>query len=158
MSSYLSIYDCPAWNFAKASEDVRYLLKLDNYNKLPVGIDTSELQQVYESLYYQFLDEFGVGPSEGAILGMNRDILAMEIEYQVTGNETLKARISVLNSRLKALQQQSGANIFDVAAAVSKWAGYDISPLKLTVVEFFSKLNQYEKSMAKVAKRGGGDF
>jgi hypothetical protein len=146
---YTSIYDCPAWNFTKASEDPRYLLRLDSYNSLP-DTDTDALGLVYETIYYQFLNEFGVNGTEAEMLHIQRDILELEIDYMRHGGAVLQVRLNVLRKRLEELADKNkGGNIFEVAAALSKWAGYDVSPMKLTVVEFYSKLKLYEKANEK---------
>ena len=143
---YQSIYECPAWNFVKARDDKRYLMKLESYHKLPDPVDG--LEEAYEEMYYQFIDEFGIGSTEGMILNLERDILELEVSYSMTGNQTLLARIGVMKQRLEELISKStGGNVFQLAAQVSKWAGYEISALRLTVVEFYSKIKEYEKAV-----------
>jgi hypothetical protein len=150
VNTYTSIYDCPAWNFTKAAEDPRYLLKLDSYKSLPEVPDTTDLQALYGELYFEFLNEFGVGSTESAILGMERDILELELSGLIEANATLQSRINLIRKRITELQTTgSDATIWDIAAGLSKFAGYDISPLRLTVVEFYSKLKQYEKAVEK---------
>jgi hypothetical protein len=129
--------------------DRRYLLRLDDYQTLPevpVGVD---LERVYAEIYYQFVDEFGVGVREQQAMELRRDILEMQIDLMVIGDQTLKARIALLEKRLNDMMEQGdNVNIFEVAAVLSKDAGYDISPTRLSVAEFYSKLKRYEKEQS----------
>lgn len=150
MNHYATIYECPAWNFSKAGKDHRYLLRLENYTVLPDDV-TIDLGEVYQSLYYQLLDEFGVSASEDVILCLERDVLQLETELMLHRSGQVETRLKALRTRLTNATPSNvkDSNIFEISASLSKWAGYDISPLRLSVAEFYSKLKAYEKAMAK---------
>jgi hypothetical protein len=61
---YKSIDTCPLWNWAKVvkSGDVRYLLRLEDYDELPaVGVEKIKgLSGHYEGMHYEILDAAGI--------------------------------------------------------------------------------------------------
>lgn len=148
MNHYGTMYDCPAWNWIEAQKDRRYLLKLESYAVLP-ECDIAKLNEAYDLIYDQYLNQFGLTDTEHYLLSLHRDSLELKLEMLDTGSGTLLAQIGVLEKRISEASQsdETGNGLFEVAAVLSRHFGYDISPLKLTVVEFFSKLKLYEKEI-----------
>lgn len=159
MNHYGTMYDCPAWNWIEAQKDRRYLLKLENYAVLP-QYDIAKLNEAYDLIYDQYLNQFGLTDTEHYLLSLHRDSLELKLEMLDTGSGTLLAQIGVLEKRISEASQsdETGNGLFEVAAVLSRHFGYDISPLKLTVVEFFSKLKLYEKEiLAQNSKNNKGN-
>ena len=54
MKHYTLPSTLPAWNYFKIMEtnDIRYLLKLDDYSDLPADCDLDELGKIFESIIY----------------------------------------------------------------------------------------------------------
>lgn len=157
MNSYTSIYDCPAWNWIRSAGDHRYLLILQSYAVLPSG-DFPELAAVYDAIYDEYLTQFGLTETEHYLLNLHRDSLELKLDLMDTGNSMLITQIKLLDKKIDEAKgnQSDETDIFEVAAVLSKHFGYDISPLKLSVVEFFSKLKLYEKEIIALSAKGRG--
>ncbi len=91
---FKSIEELPIWNFNKVIEknDLRYLLKLDDYYKLPELKD--DLNNIWETIIDEFYNEFGISEKYRNTLLQEKDMAMMELEYAL-GNKSLKTIIEI---------------------------------------------------------------
>lgn len=85
INSYKSLDFIPMFNFYKVEEtgDLRYLLKLDDYEQLP-EVDTKPLKLIWEQMGYEYKDISTRESRKSEILDdLQREILLLEERYNL---------------------------------------------------------------------------
>jgi len=137
---YDSIEDMPVWNWFKVSEtnDLKYLLKEDSILK---ENDRKLLAVVWDRIYFEFLEVFGVPAKMQQVLSLRREILKLQTKMVCKGRKDLEALIHIKGLELEALQADSNKQELNtVTAFVSKQMGFRVDERKTTVKEFYTYL------------------
>ncbi len=135
-----SIEVMPVWNWFKVSEtnDLKYLLKEDV--KL-TDKDRMILAVIWDNMYFEFLETFGVPAKMQQVLGLRREILKLQTKMICNNRKDLEALIHIKGLELSALQVDSNKQELNtVTAFVSKQMGFRINERETTVKEFYTYL------------------
>lgn len=137
---YNSIRTLPLFNYIEAVEnsDLRYLIVLQNYNKLPTINERiqQDLQAVYEEIKGQILDFSGVSDSYQIALRMQKDIVLNKAELILTGNIDIINRIKLQVSELNEFthnHEQNSTSLYKQCANIEKYFGFQFDTKNTTL-------------------------
>ena len=148
IKAYLTIDELPIWNFDKVrtEKELRYLLRLKDYNKLPKT--SLNLEEIWEDIYYQYLDEFGDSD-------ISRQLSIAEINYwdiywnlMDTNNRKLITKIHLKIKeidRIKKLIDMNPQSLAKQIEIVERWRRLPIDPKKTSVLMWYTYVKAMEE-------------
>jgi len=146
LKTYTSIHDLPQriWNDIHSTGDLNLLVKKGRANEV-------QLNELWEKIFDQFLDEIGFSTDYRNVLEKQKSILMLKCDLITTGDKSLKTIIQIEEEELE--QMTSGGNGFSYMESIihiSKFAGHRIDAQKITVAEYHSWLEVMKKSVKNV--------
>jgi len=92
----MSIDNCPLWNWAKVvnSGDMRYLLRLEDYEQLP-EVDEETMKQLsgdYEGMHYEILDAAGIDQDSEELMRVSAYMYRYLAMWRATENGRWKLK------------------------------------------------------------------
>ena len=145
MRIYNNIDNLPIWNFnkVKSENDLRYLfVKKSFLNRFYIR----KLLKIWESIFNQFFDEFGI--DEGFLEELNEEkrILIMLCDRWIKQDRSIETFIDKKKYELSLKKSNKGSIKFaEQVSILSKFKGYRIDEKIVTVKEFYSDLESYKK-------------
>jgi hypothetical protein len=102
-----------------------------------------ELNDVWAKIYDEFITRFGLSDEFMADLRTEINIANLQAEYIITGQKHLITLIKVEQEkkRLNDLDFKEPTELESILAKMSKYYGFKLSSRDLTVVEYYSYLN-----------------
>lgn len=142
---YSSIDDLPQWNWVQIHKtgNLAYIKKLDNYRNIEED-NSLVLEQVWLSIYDEYLTEFGLSKEYKHILDRKKEIARLKNEFILTDNRALLNFIKIEELELEATFDKSETMGFEsVVVAIEKEQKFRIEVKKITVFDF----NNYIRSL-----------
>lgn len=107
-----------------------------------VEIDNKYLTKEWESIYNQYLTEFGISEKYQSLLEIKRKIAIKQAKYILTKDRILLTEISLEKESLKTLGsgEIKTVSFRQNCINIEKSQGVKINPLKITVLDYFTYL------------------
>ena len=137
---YQSIEEIPLFNWQKCLEsDVKY-----------VNLQTKEdsgNQEAFTKLYDEFLQKRGVNKEYKKYLDILKKKALLQCEFLITKDDFKLTEIEIQDAKIVSLQKTSeeGLSIDKTLIYLGKWLGYRLDWKIISVSEFYSILEEYEK-------------
>jgi hypothetical protein len=137
---YQSIEEIPLFNWQKCLEgDVKY-----------VNLETKEdsgNQEAFNKLYDSFLQKRGVNKEYKKYLDILKKKAMLQCEFLITKDNFKLTQIEIEDAKIVSLQKGSeeGLSIDKTLIYLGKWLGYRLDWKIISVSEFYSILEEYEK-------------
>jgi hypothetical protein len=153
LSYYTSIDELPVYNWFKIQEtsDLNYLVK---------GSETGEvltLASIWQNLYREFLDTFGISDALRKSMELKRDIEMLYIEMAMTDDKSLMTEIKIKEwEQQESVKTQTTVKYNEVKVYVEKWLSFKLDEKTTTVKEYYSYLQVLEKEATKTLKQSNG--
>lgn len=97
---------CPIYNFTKASEDLRYLLKLDDYSELPEIQDKSFLKEAYSDILYSIETKMNLRLPRAKMnfaKELNNYVRTNELKHKSEAYGKLSALVRLADENIKSI-------------------------------------------------------
>jgi len=137
---YQSIEEIPLFNWQKCLEgDVKYV-------NLETKEDSSN-QEAFNKLYDSFLQKRGVNKEYKKYLDILKKKAMLQCEFLITKDNFKLTQIEIEDAKIVSLQKTSeeGLSIDKTLIYLGKWLGYRLDWKIISVSEFYSILEEYEK-------------
>lgn len=137
---YQSIEEIPLFNWQKCLEgDVKYV-NLENK-------EDSSNQEAFTKLYDEFLQKRGVNKEYKKYLDILKNKAILQCEFLITKDNFKLTQIEIEDAKIVSLQKTSegGLSIDKTLIYLGKWLGYRLDWKVISVAEFYSILEEYEK-------------
>jgi len=150
---YDSIEDLIVWNFKKAqsTNDLRYLLVLDNYKELPLkNYDASKLFKAWKKINDEFIDEFGFTEKQQLIYDKMLQLDFVRADKIIKKDKSLDNKIRMYKREIEDLlkdsnqEQQSFEKQVGILIVNLK---IPIDTRKITVKEYYYLIELYEEQI-----------
>ena len=135
---YKSIDDLPQWNWVQIhkTDNLAYLKKLDSYRKIEKEV-TNELQDLWQTIYDEYLEEFGLSKEYIEHLNKKKEIARLKKEYILTGDRNILNLIDIEEAELIDSYTKTESQEFEsVVVGIEKMQGIRIDPKKITVYQY----------------------
>lgn len=126
------------WDKIHKTNQLKYLFKKD------VNVLNNEtLQETWAKIYNEYLIEFGLSPNYKQILKLKREIAIKQADFINSGDRILLTYINIDKENLRILTKPNGkiSNFKDNIINIEKIQGVKINPLTITVLEYYTYLN-----------------
>jgi len=137
---YQSIEEIPLFNWQKCLEgDVKYV-------NLQTKDDSSN-QEAFNKLYDEFLQKRGINKEYKKYLDILKKKAMLQCEFLITKDDFKLTQIEIEDAKIVSLQKTSeeGLSIDKTLIYLGKWLGYRLDWKIISVSEFYSILEEYEK-------------
>lgn len=137
---YQSIEEIPLFNWQKCLEgDVKYVNLQTK--------DDSGNQEAFNKLYDEFLQKRGVNKEYKKYLDILKKKAMLQCEFLITKDDFKLTQIEIEDAKIVSLQKTSeeGLSIDKTLIYLGKWLGYRLDWKIISVSEFYSILEEYEK-------------
>ncbi len=107
--------------------------------------------KAWENLYNQYLSRYGLGKMYKRLLSIMKEKADLEIKYVLTRERFKLTQIELKEAELKQIidTNNTGLTVDQALIHLSKWIGYRLDPREITVIEYFTILNEYGKANQK---------
>lgn len=139
MKFYTSIDEMPIFNWFKCVENAEYSWCLQKRKELNES-EAEKCKAVFDSLYAQFIDRFGINETLKEIIALQNGILVHKIDLALTGDRTNKMFISIKQLELNKLLSVKQTKTNTSKIAIEKYLGCQIDTKKTTVTEYYDYL------------------
>ncbi len=149
---YDNIDSMPIRNWFKIHESNDYSWCISSGSK--TFAPKSKLLVVWDNLYCQYIDEFGISDEFKAILKLKAKISLLKFDEQYKKNGGLKTLIKVAELELQnKLSVQIKSSMNDVKTYLIKFLnGMPINENTMSVKEFYGHLRVYQKFITEQSK------
>lgn len=150
MKTYDNLNDLPIWHFYQVLEhtDTRYLLILDDYNKLP-NINAkkqAELAFLWAEFDTEYLTYFGIDDKFKDRLLLEKTILLLSIDYALNKSAISKSRLMQKKQMLERISgNKKSIKLTEILVNIEKFLGFQLDPKTLSVIKFYSYIQMMEK-------------
>ncbi len=138
---YSSITDLPIYNFDVMCKtgDVSYLLKTGT-DEFPDTVDEIAL---WSDIYNEFIDCFGLSDSFKKYMKLRQKATKLYKEALVDGkrHKITFAKLADLQA-IDAIKESDTGDLSRTSATLSKYYGFRINPMEITVKEYYSYIYQ----------------
>jgi len=135
---FSSIDDLPQWNWTMIHKtgNLAYIKQLDSYRKVKED-NSLVLEQVWLSIYDEYLEEFGLSKEYKEILERKKEIARMKNEFIMTDNRSLLNFIKIEELELEAsFDKSEGMSFESVVVGLERVQKIHIDIKKITVFEY----------------------
>ena len=137
---YRNIDTLPVWYWDKIQQtgDVRWLVQIDDIEQIK---ETKQLYEIYDKIYTEYYDYFGISSDLKEYLNAQRSITLMELDIAV--NNT-KSKLSLLERKkieFSTLYGNAGNDIDKLAVSISRYFKVDVDLMKISTKRFYNFLN-----------------
>jgi len=159
------LFDCaemlPIWNYEKIKKtgDKRYLIKLDNYNKLPEnGISKDELESTWDDISFELVEEFGISEQTRRLIDYQRQLLKFRWHYEIEGKKIFLNRIREVENKIKdIIDLKSGGQKFEKQVAIlESFFKFPFDVFKMSVLRYFTYIELYDEQITELKQQRGG--
>jgi hypothetical protein len=136
--------------------DLRYLLRLDDYDELPPIDDLSELAAAFTKINDSFMDEVGFSEEFSAIHETKKALALYMIMY-MEGQRSLSAIIKSHERKLERIQRRDDAkgSFESSVAGVEKWLGSVIDTRRVSVRRFYTYIDMIKRENKVTLQNNG---
>lgn len=138
----------PLFNWIKCTDgEIKYIRK-------SVTLEDEETEQdgeKWDKVFNEYIEKFGLGKLYKKTLEAMRKKALLELEYVQTGEQFKLTLIAIEAEKLKGMLNNQGRGITIEQAVIhlSKWLGYYINTKEITVIDYFTLLEEYGKANKK---------
>ena len=135
---FSSIDDLPQWNWTMIHKtgNLAYIKQLDSYRKVKED-NSLVLEQLWLSIYDEYLEEFGLSKEYKEILERKKEIARMKNEFIMTDNRSLLNFIKIEELELEAsFDKSEGMSFESVVVGLERVQKIHIDIKKITVFEY----------------------
>lgn len=147
MKTFESISDLPLHRWRKINEtnDLSYLIVKPNVT--PPLKEQRLLPALWDKIYCEFLDTFGINDDFKNILEIQRDILVLKMQMAIDGDRFHLNFIKMKEQEIKDLQGEGGTsnNFNETKARISKFMGFAINENETTVKDFYTYVELFKQ-------------
>lgn len=145
---YTSIEDIPIWNHDKVgkTDNFKYLVKNVNY-KDHIDFDKEKATEIWESMSDEYVDNFGISNQFRRALKLGGNIVLLQSKFQRTKKAIYKSRLTRELLILEAKKPSQNQSLMSQIVIVSKHLGYRIDAKVISALEFFTCVNDMNKSV-----------
>lgn len=131
----------PLFNWEKCQEGQLHYV---NKDKKPRKNDAEQ----WIMLYNEYLNRYGVGNQLERYLTQKILLAKLRLQYITTNDVFLLNNIEIAKIELKELdpKKHEGLTTKQTLVHLSKWIGYRVNPLIVTIVEYKEMLEEYVRS------------
>ena len=137
---YQSIDEIPLFNWQKClNGELKYVhLELK---------EEADNQEAFNKLYDEFLQKRGVNKEYQKYLDILKKKALLQCEFLITKDDFKLTQIEIEDAKIVSLQKtsESGLSIEKTLIYLGKWLGYRLDWKVITVTEFYSIMEEYEK-------------
>ena len=137
---YQSIDEIPLFNWQKClNGELKYVhLELK---------EETDNQESFNKLYDEFLQKRGVNKEYQKYLDILKKKALLQCEFLITKDNFKLTQIEIEDAKIVSLQKtsESGLSIEKTLIYLGKWLGYRLDWKVITVTEFYSIMEEYEK-------------
>jgi len=137
---YQSIDEIPLFNWQKClNGELKYV-------HLEFKEETDN-QEAFNKLYDEFLQKRGVNKEYQKYLDILKKKALLQCEFLITKDNFKLTQIEIEDAKIVSLQKtsESGLSIEKTLIYLGKWLGYRLDWKVITVMEFYSIMEEYEK-------------
>lgn len=150
---YTSIENLPIYNWfaIQKSNDVISLLKVQ---RVVNEDERKELTQVFEFIWREFVDAFGVSDTMRSVLELRRDILVETCDMYLNNDRSRLTFINIKKKELeKILNTQETKGIDNTKGYVEKYLGFRLNSKEVTVKEYYGYVKMLEDHIAQTKQQ-----
>ena len=138
-----SIDELSLWNWRKCVDGKIEFTRL----KKTVGTKAKDAE-AWIKLLDQHIERFGLGKDHEQIINLKLELAELQCDYCIEGNAFLLNRIRMIEQDMKDIieRAQNGATVDECLMALSKWMGFHLKQKEVTVVEFNTYLEGFQKA------------
>jgi len=137
---YQSIDEIPLFNWQKClNGELKYVhLELK---------EEADNQEAFNKLYDEFLQKRGVNKEYKKYLDILKKKALLQCEFLITKDNFKLTQIEIEDAKIVSLQKtsESGLSIEKTLIYLGKWLGYRLDWKVISVTEFYSIMEEYEK-------------
>ena len=137
---YQSIDEIPLFNWQKClNGELKYVhLELK---------EETDNQEAFSKLYDEFLQKRGVNKEYQKYLDILKKKALLQCDFLITKDDFKLTQIEIEDAKIVSLQKtsESGLSIEKTLIYLGKWLGYRLDWKVITVTEFYSIMEEYEK-------------
>ena len=137
---YQSIDEIPLFNWQKClNGELKYVhLELK---------EEADNQEAFNKLYDEFLQKRGVNKEYQKYLDILKKKALLQCDFLITKDDFKLTQIEIEDAKIVSLQKtsESGLSIEKTLIYLGKWLGYRLDWKVITVTEFYSIMEEYEK-------------
>jgi len=144
---YDSIFNLPQWNWEQIhkTNNLSYLKVLTTYRK--VEVDTSnELQELWEEIYEEYIEEFGFSNSYNDLINSKIYIAGLKHEYIKTSNRVLLNVIRIAENKLSKEGAGEALNLLEAVQHIEKHQGIKLNSRTITVADYHAYIKTISKN------------
>lgn len=144
---YSSIDDLPQWNWEQIHKtgNLAYIKQLKNYRKIKKD-KSPTLQQLWEDIYNEYIDEFGLSKQYVDLLERKKKLARLKNEFILTDNRSLLNFIKIEQMELDAsFDKSAGMSFESVVIGIEKIQKISIKTKEITVYEY----NNYLRTLTQ---------
>lgn len=147
---YDSIDDLPINNWIKINEtnDLKWLLinNKKEINKKEINI----LRNIWDKIFEQFIDYFGIPDKMLKVLELKREIFSLNCDLISYSDRSIQTFIDIAQYQLNELQKEnSKINFNEIKVYVEKYMGFQINEKKMSVKDYYTYINVINKNKSK---------
>ena len=151
MKYYRTIEDLPIWNFVKINEtnDVRYMLKLDDYYDLPKNkIDVDLLIDTYSKIANDLFLKFGFDEKFVGQKREEKELLIMNLRI-LSGEKHLSAILKIKEKQIdvaKSTIKTKNQSFEEKVVLLESYFKLNFDVYNMSVLRFHTYIDLYKKS------------
>ena len=154
---YRTIADLPMWNWeqVKKTSDLRYLLRLDDYDLLP---DLEVSENLWNDLQDEFSKKCGMTESGGYHFDKVISLYELKRDAVIYGCDEYNSKLSKTKIKIKLLEGEiedipvSEQTLDDQVVRLEIFFTRDLDPKKTSVLKWHIYLNEYEKRIEELQR------
>lgn len=141
---YRSIDTMPLYHWIKCTRgDIRYV----RIGVVPNSKETETDELIWAEIYAEYIDRFGLNKMYERLLKVIKRKAMLELDYVIKREKFKFTQIKMEEQRLKDMiaNRGSGQTIEQSLVYLSQWLGHHIDPMRISVVEYFTRIEEYGK-------------
>lgn len=146
LDCYQSIDELPIYNWflIHKTNDLTWLLKKKSNINLK---QVKTLEVLWEKIYFEFLDTFGIPDTMRHILEIKRDIMVLKIRMLAENDRSLETFIEIKELELNQLNENNQKDTTGkVKGYVEKFMGFRLNEKEITVKDFYGYIEIIKES------------
>jgi len=159
MRYYKTIDTIPIWNLEKINEtlDIRYLLKLDDYDELPEkGFDSDEMVKYYGDISEKLFQMFGLDESFINQARKGKDLLVLQLMV-LSGDKSKKTMLKIKEEEFNGGKDNTPPATFnEKVVLLEAHFRKDFDVHKMSALKFYTYIQLYKKINATIQKKNKG--
>lgn len=135
---YFDIEELPVWNWMKVHETgfLGYLLKKPKKESRP------ELKNIWNSLYNQYIKEFGVSERYIKELRIRKKIALLQCDLIITGDKSIKSFIGAEENYLEEMRKDKRSSFEQTIIGIEKVMGFNLNPKNISVKRYYTYIKE----------------